>query len=182
MALPPFTIGIEEEYQIIDPETRELRSYIQEFLEQGRVILKDQIQSEMMQSQVEVGSQICHSIAEARQELVRLRSTVATLATDNGLRVAAASTHPFSRWTEQQITDTDRYNKHQEQMADVARRMLIFGMHIHIGIEDQDLMIDVMDQARYFLPHLLALSTSSPFWHDRDTGMTTLVCLTISPP
>ncbi len=171
MALPPFTIGIEEEYQIIDPETRELRSYIQEFLEQGRIVLKDQIQSEMMQSQVEVGSHICHSIAEARQELVRLRSTVAAVAADNGLRVAAASTHPFSRWTDQQITDTDRYNKHQEEMADVARRMLIFGMHIHIGIEDKDLMIDVMDQARYFLPHLLALSTSSPFWHDRDTGM-----------
>jgi len=171
MTLPKFTIGIEEEYQIVDPETRELGSYIQEFLEQGRMVLQDQIKPEMLQSQVEVGSQICHSIQEARAELIRLRTTVARLAADNGLRVAAASTHPFSRWSDQQVTADDRYFKHEEQMADVARRMLIFGMHIHIGIEDKDLMIDIMDQARYFLPHLLALSTSSPFWHGRETGM-----------
>ena len=171
MALPEFTIGIEEEYQIIDPETRELRSYIQEFLEQGQMILKDQIKPEMLQSQVEVGSQICRNIQEARQELVRLRSSIADLASQNGLEVAAASTHPFSRWSEQQVTDLDRYYKHEEAMADVARRMLIFGMHVHIGIDDKDLMIDIMDQARYFLPHLLALSTSSPYWHGRETGM-----------
>jgi carboxylate-amine ligase len=171
MALPDFTIGIEEEYQIIDPETCELRSYIQEFLEQGQMILKDQIKPEMLQSQVEVGSRICRNIQEARQELIRLRHEVNQVAEDNGLRVVAASTHPFSLWSEQQVTETERYSKHQEAMADVARRMLIFGMHIHIGIDDRDLMIDVMDQARYFLPHLLALSTSSPFWHGRNTGM-----------
>ena len=171
MALPEFTIGIEEEYQIIDPESRELGSHIEDFLEEAQVILKDQVQPEMLQSQVEVGSQVCRSIQEARQELVRLRSSVAEVADKKGLWVGAASTHPFSRWTDQQVTEFERYHKHEQAMADVARRMLIFGMHIHVGIEDKDLMIDVMDQARYFLPHLLALSTSSPFWHNRDTGM-----------
>ena len=171
MALPKFTIGIEEEYQILDPETGELTSYIQEFLEQGRLVLQDQIQPEMLQSQVEVGSKICSSIKEAREELARLRGSIVKVAEANGLRVAAASTHPYSSWMEQEITDVERYNRHAQEMAEVARRMLIFGMHVHVGIEDKDLMIDVMDQARYFLPHLLALSTSSPFWHGRDTGL-----------
>ena len=167
----PFTLGIEEEYQIIDPETRELTSYIQEFLERGRVVLKDQIKPEFLQSQVEVGSTICHSIEQAREELVRLRHTVFQVADSAGLGVAAASTHPFSSWTTQRITAGERYTKHEAKMAEVARRLLIFGMHVHVGIEDKELLIDVMDQARYFLPHLLALSTSSPLWHGRDTGL-----------
>jgi glutamate---cysteine ligase / carboxylate-amine ligase len=171
MAASPYTLGIEEEYQIIDPETRELTSYIQEFLDQGRVVLKDQIKPEFLQSQVEVGSKICHSIAEAREELIRLRRGVLEVAAANGLKVAAASTHPFSRWSEQRITAGERYTKHEAEMAEVARRLLIFGMHVHVGIEDRELMIDVMDQARYFLPHLLALSTSSPFWYGRETGL-----------
>lgn len=171
MTLPKLTIGIEEEYQIIHPETRELTSYIQEFLHQGQVILKDQLKPEFLQSQVEVGSRICNNIKEAREELVRLRSSVCELADSNGLQVAAASTHPFSSWTEQTVTDHDRYAKHLEAMAEVARRLLVFGMHVHIGIEDRDLRIDVMHQASYFVPHLLALSTSSPFWHGRDTGL-----------
>ena len=171
MARQAFTIGIEEEYQIIDPETRELTSYIQEFLEQGRVVLKDQIKPEFLQSQVEVGSQICHSIEEARAELVRLRRSVLEIADANDLKVAAASTHPFSKWYDQLITAGERYTKHEREMVDVARRLLIFGMHVHIGIDDKELMIDVMDQARYFLPHLLALSTSSPFWYGRETGL-----------
>ncbi|MEZ5332369.1 MAG: carboxylate-amine ligase [Thermoanaerobaculia bacterium] len=171
MALPKFTIGIEEEYQIIDPETRELRSFVQEFLEQGRLVLKDQIKPEQLQSQIEVGSKICHSIAEARDELAHLRRTVRDVARNNGLVIAAASTHPFSRWTEQEVTPNERYVKHQSEMAELARRLLVFGMHVHVGIQDKDLMIDVMDQARYFLPHLLALSTSSPFWHGRETGL-----------
>ncbi len=170
MAPPSFTIGIEEEYQIIDPQTRELTSYIDEFLSQGRMVLKDQIQPELMQSQVEVGSRICHDMAEARSEIIRLRRVVSEIAEANGLKVAAASTHPFSQWTEQEITPKERYLRHEEEMAEIARRMLIFGMHVHIGIEDRDLMIDVMNQARYFMPHLLAISTSSPFWHGRDTG------------
>jgi len=171
MPRTPFTIGIEEEYQIIDPESREVTSYIQEFLEQGQVILRDQIKPEFMQSQVEVGTQICHSIEEAREDLARMRRSVIQVAEANDLVVAAASTHPFSSWTQQRITVGERYTQHEREMADVARRLLIFGMHVHVGIEDKSLLIDVMDQARYFLPHLLALSTSSPFWHGRNTGL-----------
>lgn len=171
MSLPEFTIGIEEEYQVIDPETRELSSYVQEFLDQGRQVLEDQIQPEFLRSQVEVGSKICRNMEEARSELVRLRRSVSTVAADHGLRIAAASTHPFSSWQKQEVTDSERYFKHREAMADVADRLLIFGMHIHVGLDDRDLQIDVMDQARYFLPHLLALSTSSPFWFGRHTSM-----------
>jgi carboxylate-amine ligase len=171
MSRTPFTIGIEEEYQIIDPATREVTSYVQEFFDQGRHVLKDQIKPEFLQSQIEVGSSICTSIQEAREELVRLRKTVIEVAESHGLAVAAASTHPFSKWLEQRITSAERYTKHEKAMAEVARRMLIFGMHVHIGFDDRELLVDVMDQARYFLPHLLALSTSSPFWHGRLTGL-----------
>lgn len=166
-----FTIGIEEEYQIIDPESRGLTSYVQEFLDEGRLILQDQIKPEFLQSQIEVGSHICRNIHEAREDLVRLRRAVVDLAESKGVQVAAASTHPFSSWLTQKITPAERYAKHEEAMADVARRMLIFGMHVHVGIDDRELLIDVMDQSRYFLPHLLALSTSSPFWHGRTTGL-----------
>jgi carboxylate-amine ligase len=158
--MPPLTLGIEEEYQIVDPETRELKSYIQEFLEQGRVVLQDQIKGEFLQSQVEV-----------RAEVIRLRRSICELAAENGLAVAAASTHPFSRWSSQQVNIGERYQRYQTDMAELARRMLIFGMHVHVGIENKELMVDVMNQARYFLPHLLALSASSPFWQGRDTGL-----------
>jgi carboxylate-amine ligase len=171
VALPPLTIGIEEEYQIIDPETRELSSYVQKFLEQGRLVLQDQIKPEFMQSQVEVGSHICRNMKEARQEIIRLRRTIWELAESHGLRMAAASTHPFSSWSTQQITAGERYTKLETDMAEVARRLLIFGMHVHIGIDDQELLIDVMNQSRYFMPHVLALSTSSPFWQGRETGL-----------
>jgi carboxylate-amine ligase len=171
MGLPELTIGIEEEYQLVDPESRQLTSYVREFLEEGRLVLEDQIKPELMQSQIEVGSHICHSIAEARDEVVRLRRAVSEVAAGHGLVVAAASTHPFSSWKTQEITGDERYLKHLEALAEVARRMLIFGMHVHIGIADRELLIDVMDQARYFLPHILALSTSSPFWHGRETGL-----------
>ena len=171
MSLPELTIGIEEEYQLIDPESRQLTSYVQEFLEEGRMVLEDQIKPELMRSQVEVGSRICRSIGEAREEVVRLRKAVADVAAGHGLVVAAASTHPFSSWKTQEISDGKRYTKHVEKLAELARRMLIFGMHVHVGIADRELLIDVMDQARYFMPHILALSTSSPFWHGRDTGL-----------
>lgn len=171
MALPELTIGIEEEYQIIDPKTGELRSYIQEFLEQGRHVLKDQIKPEFLQSQVEVGSNICRNIKEARVEMSGLRRKIVDIAEANGLAVCAASTHPFSLWEVQEVTAGERYTKLQETMAELARRMLIFGLHVHVGIEDKELLIDVMNQARYFLPHILALSTSSPFWHGRETGL-----------
>ncbi len=171
MSLPPLTLGIEEEYQIIEPESRELRSYIQEFLEQGRLVLQDQIKQEFLQSQVEVGSHICRNVQEIRAEVVRLRRSICKLASDNGLKVAAASTHPFSAWASQDVSKGERYTQLQTDMAELARRMLIFGMHVHVGIEDRELMIDVMNQARYFLPHLLTLTTSSPFWQGRDTGL-----------
>ena len=171
MSTPTLTLGIEEEYQIIDPETRELKSYIQELLDQGRLVLKDQIKQEFLQSQVEVGSSICRDIQEIRREVIRLRSSICKLAADNGLQVAAASTHPFSAWLSQDLSVGERYTQLSTNMAELARRMLIFGMHVHVGIDDKDLMIDVMNQARYFLPHLLALSTSSPFWVGRETGL-----------
>ena len=171
MTLPPLTLGIEEEYQIIKPESRELKSYIQEFLDQGRLVLQDQIKQEFLQSQVEVGSHICRNVQEIRAEVIRLRRSICNLAENNGLQVAAASTHPFSTWSSQDVSQGERYTQLQTDMAELARRMLIFGMHIHVGIEDKELMIDVMNQARYFLPHLLALTTSSPFWQGRDTGL-----------
>ncbi len=171
MGLPELTIGIEEEYQLVDPESRQLTSYVQEFLDQGRLVLEDQIKPELMQSQIEVGSRICHSIGEAREEVERLRRAVAEVAAGHGLVVAAASTHPFSSWKTQEISEGERYTKHVEKLAELARRMLIFGMHVHVGIADRELLIDVMDQSRYFMPHILALSTSSPFWHGRETGL-----------
>ena len=171
----PLTLGIEEEYQIVDPETRELTSYVQQMLNQGRIVLGDQIKPEFMQSQVEVGSHICRNIQEARQEIIRLRRTISELARQNGAEIVAASTHPFSRWTEQRISEGARYDDLASEMKDAARRLLIFGMHIHLGFgqdnEAYELMIDVLNQLRYFLPHILALSTSSPFWHGRDTGL-----------
>ncbi len=171
MSLPPLTLGIEEEYQIIDPATRQLAPMSEPLIERGREVLGDQIKPELMRSQVEVGSRVCGDIAEARREVTRLRRTIAELASEQGLRMVAASTHPISSWSEQELTPAARYAKLATDLRDVARRLLIFGMHVHVGIEDPELRIDVLNQARYFLPHLLALSTSSPFWQGRDTGL-----------
>ena len=171
MGLPKLTIGIEEEYQIVDPESRQLSSYVQELLDGGRQVLEEQIKPEFLQSQIEVGSSICSDMREARAEVVRLRSSVDEVAAEGGLKVMAASTHPFSSWMDQEITEGERYTQHHQKLAELARRMLIFGMHVHVGIADRELLIDVMDQARYFMPHILALSTSSPFWHGRETGL-----------
>jgi carboxylate-amine ligase len=165
------TIGIEEEYQLIDPESRELTSFIQEFLENGRFVLRDQVKPEFLQSQVEVGSHICRNIKEARQEVVRLRRMVAELAEKHNRKIVAAGTHPFSDWTEQDVTDRPRYHGLLSDMKLLARRLLIFGTHIHIGIADPALRLDILNQARYFLPHILALSTSSPFWAGRNSGL-----------
>ncbi|WP_420628858.1 carboxylate-amine ligase [Candidatus Leptofilum sp.] len=173
---PPLTMGIEEEYQIIDPKSRNLHAYISEFLsqdQQRQVSLG--LMPELMQSQVEVGSNVCQNIGEIRQEVVRLRRAVCELAEENGLAIAAASTHPFARWDEQSITEGVRYKELLDDMQGVAKRLLIFGMHVHVGfgadLESKNLMIEIMNQARYFIPHLLALSTSSPFWHGRNTGL-----------
>jgi carboxylate-amine ligase len=171
MSLPNLTIGIEEEYQIIHSETRELTSYVQEFLDRGREILKEQIKSEFLQSQIEVGGRICRNLKEVREEMIRLRRAAFQVAESRGLVVAAAGTHPFSKWIDQRVTVGERYDKYARDMAEVARRTLVFGMHVHIGIDDPELRIDVMNQSRYFVPHLLALSTSSPLWHGRDTGL-----------
>jgi carboxylate-amine ligase len=171
MDAPSLTIGIEEEYQIIDPDTRELRSYITEILEEGKLILAEHAKPELHQSIVEIGTNVCQSPAEMREELTRLRAAVIGLAEKNGLRIAAAGTHPFSSWLTQEITQMDRYLGVREDMQDLAQQLLIFGTHVHIGIEDREFMIEAMNVVRYFLPHVLCLSTSSPFWMGRDTGL-----------
>lgn len=166
-----FTIGIEEEYQIIDPESRELRSHISVMLEEGGMILGERVKPEMHQSIVEVGTDICANVTEAARDVMQLRAAIARLAEKHGLRIMASGTHPFSDWRHQDITDKDRYKVLVDDLQDVARGNLIFGMHVHVGIEDQDLAIDLINQARYFLPHLLAISCSSPFWLGRNTGL-----------
>ncbi len=166
----PFTMGIEEEYQIIDPETRELRSYITQILEQGRLELHEQLKPEMMQSVVEVGTHVCRTADEARAEITRLRGAIAGLAAKQGLVIAAAGTHPFSSWETQEIYPHERYYGVVNEMQDAARQLLIFGMHVHVGMPDLELGVQIQNVARYFLPHLLCLSTSSPFWMGRQTG------------
>ncbi len=173
---PPLTLGVEEEYQIIDPESRDLYAYISELLSQDQQAAKRlDLKPEFMQSQVEVGSRVCKDIKGVRAEVLRLRKAVTDMAERNGVAIAAASTHPFARWQEQSISEGTRYRELLDDMQGVARRLLIFGMHVHVGFgsepEARNLMIEVMNQARYFIPHLLALSTSSPFWHGRNTGL-----------
>jgi carboxylate-amine ligase len=169
--MPDFTLGIEEEFQIIDPETRELRSHITEMIDEGRMILGEQVKPELHQSMVEVGTGICANIQEARADLINLRRTVAGLAGRKGLRIAAASTHPFSSWKDQKITPHEHYDALIDEMQVLAQSLLIFGMHVHVGIEDNEARIHLMNAARYFLPHVLALSTSSPFWMGTNTGL-----------
>jgi carboxylate-amine ligase len=168
--LPAFTLGIEEEFQVIDPVTRELRSHMHQIVEGGKVVLKEQVKAEMHQSVVEVGTNICKDVGEARKEVTYLREMVARLAQKQGLVIAAAGTHPFSRWQDQLITDHPRYEEIIREMQDAARSNLIFGLHVHVGIEDRETGIRLMNQARYFLPHIFALSTNSPFWEGRNTG------------
>jgi carboxylate-amine ligase len=174
--MPDFTIGIEEEFQIIDPVTRDLRSHITEMIDQGRMILGEQVKPEMHQSMIEVGTGICNNIQEARADLSKLRRTVSALAAEKGLRIAAASTHPFSSWKEQKITPNERYELLVDEMQVLATSLLIFGMHVHVGIEDREAQIHLMNAARYFLPHVLALSTSSPFWMGTRTGLKSYRC------
>jgi len=170
MKPPSLTIGIEEEYQIIDPVTRELRSYITEILKEESVVLGE-IKPELHQSMVEVGTKVCHTPAEAKVELTRLRRLVMGLAARNGLSVAAAGSHPFSNWLEQEITPLERYMGVKTDLQELAQRLLIFGTHVHVGIEDPEFRIEAMNAARYMMPHLLCLSTSSPFWIGRKTGL-----------
>ncbi len=165
-----FTLGIEEEFQIIDPETRELRSYIQQILDDGKMTLKEHVKPEMHQSVVELGTEICPNIQCAREQVVQLRSELATLAARRGLLIASAGTHPFSHWMNQLITAGDRYATILNDMQQIARCNLIFGLHVHVGIPDREEAIQLMNQARYFLPHIYALSVNSPFWLGQNTG------------
>jgi carboxylate-amine ligase len=165
-----FTLGIEEEFQLIDPETRDLRSHIQEIYAEGRDTLGEQIKPELHQSVVEVGTRVCADIKEARAEVMRLRSALAGVARGQGLRVGAAGTHPFARWQDQKITAEPRYAEIVEDLQDVARANLIFGLHVHVGVPDRDVAVHIMNAARYFLPHIFALATNSPFFESRNTG------------
>jgi glutamate---cysteine ligase / carboxylate-amine ligase len=166
-----FTLGIEEEFQLIDPKTRALRSHVQELLAEGQAAnLKDELKSELHQSIIEIGTPICEDIKHARVEVTRLRSQLAGLARRSGLQIASAGTHPFSHWKDQKITPNPRYKEIIEDMQQVARANLIFGLHVHVGIDDRETAIHIMNAARYFLPHIFALSTNSPFWQGRNTG------------
>ena len=174
---PSLSIGIEEEYQTIDPETRDLRSHISaEILQKGKTLLAERVKPEMHQSVVEIGTSVCHNIQEAKTEIRDIRREMVKLARDNGLRLAASGTHPFAHWREQEIYPDERYHTIVEDMKMVARANLIFGLHVHVGVEDHETAIHIMNGARYFLPHILALSTNSPFWLGMDTGLRSYRC------
>src|ERR1700704_5048379 len=166
-----FTVGVEEEFQIVDPTTWELRSHVSELLASSAPAFGDHVKREMHQSIVEVGSKICANVEELCVEIIRIRRELADAAERVGLRIAAAGTHPFSNWMDQVISPGERYENIVEELQQLARSLLIFGLHVHVAVPDRSAMIDLMNEARYFLPHLLALSTSSPFWMGRDTGL-----------
>ena len=166
-----FTIGVEEEFQIVDPNTWELRSHVSQLLAAGSRSLGDQMKREMHQSIVEVGTNICEDVGQLQHEMLKIRSELCAAADRVGLAVAAAGTHPFSSWIDQVISPGERYENIVEELQQLARSLLIFGLHVHVAMPDKAATIDIMNAARYFLPHLLALSTSSPFWMGRDTGL-----------
>jgi len=168
---PTFTLGIEEEYQTIDPETRDLRSHIAtEMLAQGKLRLEERVKAEMHQSVIEVGTRVCDNIQVAQHDLFDLRRNMIRLAEEHGLVLVAGATHPFADWRVQEIYPDPRYAQVVEDLQLVARANLIFGLHVHVGIEDREAAIRIMNSLRYFLPHILALSTNSPFWLGMDTG------------
>lgn len=169
---PEFTLGVEEEYLLVDKETRGLVvDPPSSLLGECEEVLGGQVTTELLRSQIEVGTKVCKNIQEVRTDLCRLRRTVIDVAGRHGLAPIACSTHPFSRWSEQKHTKKDRYETLTDEMQGAARRLVICGMHVHVGINDDALRIDLMNQMAYFLPHLLALSCSSPFWEGRDTGL-----------
>jgi carboxylate-amine ligase len=177
MKRPSLSIGIEEEYQTIDPETRDLRSHIQmEILDKAKLKVAERVKPEMHQAVVEVGTKVCRDIKEAREDMRNLRREMITLAEQNGLLLGAASTHPFADWKVQEIYPDERYRQVVEDMQLVARANLVFGLHVHVGIEDRDTSIHIMNSLRYFLPHILALSTNSPFWMGMETGFKSYRC------
>ena len=165
-----FTIGVEEEYMVLDPVTGELKSHEQKIVSEGQKVIKDKIKAEMHQAVVEVGTDICQNIDEAYLDVSNLRKTVAQIAGNLGFCVGASGTHPFSHWQSQLITDHVRYNQIVNELQEAARSNLIFGLHVHVGMEDRKMAIHIANSARYFLPHVYALSTNSPFWEGRLTG------------
>ena len=171
MERPSLSIGIEEEYQTIDPESRDLRSHIaSEILPKAKLALHEAVKPEMHQAVIEVGTKVCRTIKEAREDIQSLRWQMITLASQNGLALAAASTHPFADWKVQEIYPDERYRQVLEEMQMLARANLVFGLHVHVGIEDRNTAIHIMNSMRYFLPHILALSSNSPFWMGIPTG------------
>lgn len=165
-----FTLGIEEEYMVIDPVTRELTSHDQKIVELASQVLKDHVKAEMHQAVVEVGTGICKDVGEAREDIRRLRKLVSEVAAGLNLKIGAAGTHPFSHWSTQLITPNPRYDEIVNEMQEAARSNLIFGLHVHVGIADKNMAIHIMNSIRYFLPHVYALSSNSPFWEGRNTG------------
>src|SRR5581483_4189769 len=177
MTPPTFTIGIEEEYQTVDPTSRDLRSHIHaEIIEKGKLLLQERVKAEMHQSVVEVGTSVCANIKDAKEEVKKLRRDMIKLAKESGLRLASAATHPFADWRAQEIYPDQRYHNIVEDMQLVARANLIFGLHVHVGLEDRETAIHLMNHARYFVPHILALSTNSPFWLGMNTGLKSYRC------
>ena len=177
MDRPSLSLGIEEEYQTIDPETRDLRSHIaSEMLPKAKRALHEAVKAEMHQAVIEVGTKICHNVKEAREDIRGLRQQMINLASENGLLLAAASTHPFADWKVQEIYPDERYHRVVEDMQLIARANLVFGLHVHVGIEDRNAAIHIMNSMRYFLPHILALSTNSPFWMGMQTGFKSYRC------
>jgi carboxylate-amine ligase len=169
---PSFSIGVEEEYLLVDKTTRDLSADPPScILEQCEELLQGQVSPEFMRAQIEVGTRVCHSVEEARCDLARLRGVIAEVTGRHGLAPIAASTHPYARWLDQKHTERERYDTLSSEMQAAARRLLICGMHVHVGIEDNELRIDLMNQFSYFVPHLLALSCSSPFWEGENTGL-----------
>jgi len=169
---PAFTMGVEEEYLLVDKETRALAiDPPKSLLTECEEILGGQVTTELLQSQIEIGTKVCKDIHEVREDLGKLRRAIIEVTGRHGLAPIASSTHPFSHWSEQKHTRKERYDSLTAEMQGAARRLLICGMHVHVGINDDSLRIDLMNQMAYFLPHLLALSCSSPFWEGRDTGL-----------
>src|SRR4051812_23968881 len=165
-----FTLGVEEEYMVIDPQTRELKSHEQKIVTEGQKVIRDKVKAEMHQAVVEVGTDICQNIDEAYSDVATLRKTISQIAGDIGLCVGASGTHPFSHWESQLITDHARYNEIVNELQEAARSNLIFGLHVHVGMEDRRMAIHIANSARYFLPHIYALTCNSPFWEGRVTG------------
>ena len=165
-----FTIGVEEEYMVIDPKTRELRSHEQRIVQEGQKVIKDKVKAEMHQAVVEVGTDICNDVDEAFMDVSALRRTISGIADELGLWVGASGTHPFSHWESQLITEHIRYSEIVNELQEAARSNLIFGLHVHVGMESREMAIHIANSARYFLPHIYALSTNSPFWEGRMTG------------